>query len=414
MRLHSLELKDVGPFAEARLDFDSPSNVTLLTGLNGSGKTFVLDAIRFWFGGQYGLVERSLARSGEGRSFSVKLAAQAGSPFETLVTDPTHAQETLAAFNGRDPKSMWNLPSEVRLGRARPDFVLDYWCPTTTAVGAYEIASMEVPDHSGLLLDALQGTYTRARTTQLICHADYLRQSSDPSEKRLGDALFSAIERIINASLLDGRFGGVARTTLTPYVKQAGHRVQLSGLSAGNAWQINRMLGLLGRMYSAQVLRGGDPSKLHETPGLLLIDEVETHQHPRWQKRFLPLLRETFPNVQIIGTTHSPFVLSSVRDAKVYVSRYDAAARCCTLTDETAVYTHLSVEEILLSGAFDETQPWGEEVSALLERRTRAIEARDEAARRTINEQLVAINPVSFAWLKRENQFGPLTREAAP
>ena len=406
-------MNDVGPFADARLDFLSPSGVTLLTGLNGSGKTFVLDAIRFWFGGQYGLVERALARSGEGRSFLVRAMLTTPKFIELSATDPTHPQQTLTAHSERQAGHIWSLPSDVRLGRTLPDFVLDYWCPSTTAVGAYEIASMEVPDHRGLLLDALQGTYTRTRSTQLICHADYLRQSTDPAEKRLGDALFGTIERIINASLLDGRFSGVARTTLTPYVEQAGHRVPLSGLSAGNAWQINRMLGLLGRMYSAQVLRGGDPSKLHETPGLLLIDEVENHQHPRWQKRFLPLLRETFPNVQIIGTTHSPFVLSSVRDAKVYVSRYDAEARCCTLTDETAVYTYLSVEEILLSGAFDETQPWGEEVSALLAARSRAIQSRDEPERRRLNGVLARINPTSFGWMKVENTFGPLDREAA-
>jgi predicted ATP-binding protein involved in virulence len=409
MRLHSLELKDVGPFAEARLDFDSPSNVTLLTGLNGSGKTFVLDAIRFWFGGQYGLVERAVPRATAAAKFLIKPSLTFDQTNYTVsISEPEHSLRTRA-----QAYDLWALPSVVRSGFAHPDFVLDYWCPTTTAVGAYEVSALEVPDHRGFLEDSLQGTYSRARTTQLIAHADYLRESSDPTEKRLGEALFAAIERIINASLLDGRFSGVARTTLTPYVEQAGHRVPLSGLSAGNAWQINRMLGLLGRMYSAQVLRGGDPAKLHETPGLLLIDEVENHQHPRWQKRFLPLLRETFPNVQIIGTTHSPFVLSSVPDAKVYVSRYDAAARCCTLTDETAVYTHLSVEEILLSGAFDETQPWGDEVSALLEARSRAIQERNESERQRLNGVLARINPTSFGWMKVENAFGPLNREAA-
>ena len=48
------------------------------------------------------------------------------------------------------------------------------------------------------------------------------------------------------------------------------------------------------------------------TPGILLIDEVDLHLHPRWQQQIVPLLQEAFPNLQIVVTTHSPHVLSSV------------------------------------------------------------------------------------------------------
>lgn len=46
--------------------------------------------------------------------------------------------------------------------------------------------------------------------------------------------------------------------------------------------------------------------------GVVLIDEVELHLHPAWQRRVLPALMETFPNLQFIVTTHSPQVLGSV------------------------------------------------------------------------------------------------------
>ena len=44
--------------------------------------------------------------------------------------------------------------------------------------------------------------------------------------------------------------------------------------------------------------------------GIVLIDEVELHMHPSWQRKVLSTLRETFPNIQFIITTHSPIVLS--------------------------------------------------------------------------------------------------------
>lgn len=54
-------------------------------------------------------------------------------------------------------------------------------------------------------------------------------------------------------------------------------------------------------------------------PGILLIDEIESHLHPHWQRRILPGLRKALPDVQIIVTTHSPFVASSCPGAKLHI-----------------------------------------------------------------------------------------------
>lgn len=49
--------------------------------------------------------------------------------------------------------------------------------------------------------------------------------------------------------------------------------------------------------------------------GVVLIDEIELHMHPAWQRGVLKKLRTTFPNVQFIITTHSPIVLSEIDDS---------------------------------------------------------------------------------------------------
>lgn len=55
--------------------------------------------------------------------------------------------------------------------------------------------------------------------------------------------------------------------------------------------------------------------------GIVLIDEVELHLHPRWQRKFIPWLLETFPNCQFVVTTHSPQVLGEVEADAIRVLR---------------------------------------------------------------------------------------------
>ena len=52
--------------------------------------------------------------------------------------------------------------------------------------------------------------------------------------------------------------------------------------------------------------------KVLESPGVILIDEIDMHLHPSWQSRIITSLLETFTNVQIVTTTHSPIVISSI------------------------------------------------------------------------------------------------------
>ena len=53
-------------------------------------------------------------------------------------------------------------------------------------------------------------------------------------------------------------------------------------------------------------------------PIILLLDEVDIHLHPKWQRRILPAIQNLLPNAQVFVSTHSPFVVGSVEDAWVY------------------------------------------------------------------------------------------------
>ena len=82
---------------------------------------------------------------------------------------------------------------------------------------------------------------------------------------------------------------------------------------------MRNILGLAADIgYRAAVLNPHlqrDASKL--TPGIVLIDEIDLHLHPKGQRRVTDDLRRTFPNMQFIAGTHSPFIIQSLRQGEL-------------------------------------------------------------------------------------------------
>ena len=59
---------------------------------------------------------------------------------------------------------------------------------------------------------------------------------------------------------------------------------------------------------------------LKETPGVVLIDEIDLHLHPRWQRRVCEYLGALFPEFSSICTTHSPFIVQSLRTGEELIN----------------------------------------------------------------------------------------------
>lgn len=102
---------------------------------------------------------------------------------------------------------------------------------------------------------------------------------------------------------------------------------------------VRNMIGMVGEIaYRAALLNphlGADAAK--KTPGIVLIDEVDQHLHPSWQRRIIDDLRRTFPEVQFFCTTHSPLIVQSVSPEEMIL-----------LDDgQPAETEHRSVEEVL-------------------------------------------------------------------
>ena len=61
------------------------------------------------------------------------------------------------------------------------------------------------------------------------------------------------------------------------------------------------------------------PPDLEDKPGILIIDEIDAHLHPSWQRRIIPALTSHFPNLQIFCSTHSPLMLAGLKAGQVHL-----------------------------------------------------------------------------------------------
>ena len=96
-------------------------------------------------------------------------------------------------------------------------------------------------------------------------------------------------------------------------IRTQGRSFPFTGLSAGYAAVMDIVADLILKMHSANRLK-----RVFDMPGIVLVDEVETHLHLALQKQIMPILTEIFPKIQFVVTTHSPFVLNSEKNATVY------------------------------------------------------------------------------------------------
>jgi predicted ATP-binding protein involved in virulence len=120
-----------------------------------------------------------------------------------------------------------------------------------------------------------------------------------------------------------------------------GKSLPLSNLSEGQRIVASLVTDLCIRISLLNPHLNGNAREL--TSGVVLIDEIDLHLHPKWQKTIVPNLAELFPNIQFILTSHSPFIIQSLEGVK--------GARIINLDDDESPYdysrqTYRSVEDI--------------------------------------------------------------------
>ena len=88
----------------------------------------------------------------------------------------------------------------------------------------------------------------------------------------------------------------------------------------------------------------GNP--LHE-PAIVLVDEIDLHLHPEWQRKIISFLKTQFPRTQFIVTTHSPLIVQSAEDINLVLLKKEDNHVVIKQRTDIKTLRGWTVEEIL-------------------------------------------------------------------
>jgi predicted ATP-binding protein involved in virulence len=151
-------------------------------------------------------------------------------------------------------------------------------------------------------------------------------------------------------------------------MKQFGHQM-FRNLSDGQRVMLTLIGDLARRAITLNPHLGKDVLKL--TPGVVPIDELDLHLHPKWQRRVIHDLKRTFPSIQFIATTHSPQLVGEALPGEI---RILADGAVTTPSRSFGIDSSRILEEVM------QASPRNEQIKGLLSRMAEQIDREDLGA----------------------------------
>lgn len=154
-------------------------------------------------------------------------------------------------------------------------------------------------------------TYARVIKKVMLAHADLLPALTDVDLGGQGGV--NTADRLVMSHRVTVRSGDAGTLTIpATWLSQ--------GYQAAIAW----LADLVGQVLWEANAAGGDGDiEPEEMEGLVLVDELDLHLHPTWQVGFIPALKQTFPRLQFVVTTHSPMLLAGLEADEVVMLEED-------------------------------------------------------------------------------------------
>jgi predicted ATP-binding protein involved in virulence len=136
-------------------------------------------------------------------------------------------------------------------------------------------------------------------------------------QRKTENPILNSVKSAIKSCMADDQPGEVYYDILLSQLcfnDKNGEAKPLDFLSDGQQSMMSMVMDLAIR---AAILNPHLENPPAETPGIVLIDELDLHLHPKWQRRIVSDLRRTFPKMQFIATTHSPLIIQSLRPGEL-------------------------------------------------------------------------------------------------
>lgn len=343
MYIDTVKLTNFKRFESLELHFDEKINVFI--GINGTGKTSVLQAITYalnpFLAHQHRLIltlpkgNELVHKRGERINYRVRLESVYPVDIMLLIKD---GDTTIWADLGYKDENDWSGSHGTPQGSYRQKSEIGWTLPV---FAFYEAGRFVVSAHS---IDLRANLRPEER---IQAYKNWNKASiSDECAKTLSWIVTKTTERMQLAIESQTAFEAVSGDDLSILNQALGTAFEefqsiyydWKSKSVLTLWRGDRFKafedlsdgerGII--LLFADIVRRvallnphlGDKAAL-ETDGVVLIDEIDAHLHPSWQQKIVPGLNKAFPKIQFIVSTHSPFVVGEVKPSSLFILNED-------------------------------------------------------------------------------------------
>ena len=344
----SLELENVRCFGERQIldltdDEGRLAQWTLILGDNGVGKTTLLqclawmrpvptpasredgaaDAIEADLDSEENEVWDSLLRIEAEIQLDLKATLSVSQTLGTQQKRGAQKIETTIRFLGKNGFLQERIPTENHFPKLPTLILRDlpiFAYGATRRMGLSNLENGELSDPLASLFSSSAELYDAEK---ILLDLDYLakKKSNRRDKKRLQRvkqtlaAILPDIQDGADIEILGPKVLGHPDEPSGVRFKTPYGLVPLSGLSLGYQTTLAWAVDLASRLYEDYP---DSPNPLAE-PAIVLIDEIDLHLHPRWQRQIMEDLSQHFPNAQFIATAHSPSMVQAAANANLAV-----------------------------------------------------------------------------------------------
>jgi predicted ATP-binding protein involved in virulence len=340
MKVKRLKMQSFRGIGDLTLEFPADEPIVLI-GINGVGKSSILDCLAILLSQ---LIARIQTPAGSGRDFSGRDITNGFNETLSEITISIYALPEVTWVLSRgwqerqkgEPTKYIGIASDHHLEsvvdeihrrlQTRPEanLPLAVYYPINRTVLDTPLEILEQYSFDQIV------AYEQALIGQgavFVRFFQWFRNLEDvENEERLDNPNYrnhqlEAVRQAIYSILLGFSNLRVRRSPLRMTVTKQDQELIINQLSDGEKCLL-AMVGDLARRLAIANPSLPDPL---QGSGVVLIDEIELHLHPKWQREIIPALTRTFPNCQFIVTTHSPQVISQVKPEGIYIlERTDA------------------------------------------------------------------------------------------
>lgn len=332
MNLTSIEITNFRCFKNLKMDFFH-DRLNVIIGGNASGKTAFLEAIRaalgaFFTGFEYDAVEQFYLNEKD-----VRISFQDGIKTEyrpIKITCKAHINgreiQWIREFNKRTKSGKKDIGAIREVARRMSQYVrssIEVELPVLLYFSTQRLW-VERKDFGAPLNGNRFGGYfnsLNAKSASFL-FADWFgrmeQHAFQNAQMRLGKdfSQLDLVRQIAVRCIPDCQrmyFNALHKELFLQFSN--GNEMPASSLSDG---QKNLLLLCTGIALQCVLLNPHLGLKANQSKGIVLIDEIDLHLHPGWQRLALPTLSDAFPNIQFIVTTHSPQIISTAQRESVF------------------------------------------------------------------------------------------------